>query len=320
MCVLKGKGVLEAKAPSKPPDAPSMVGMSLLSEGEKLAARAPAQEARAAGQPTGWVEPPPESAPPPFSPDNPLPAAPAPAPASPAAAASASAEPKPAQAGVQATPWQPPTPEPPSASGDAKTQPDFLPTEIEPIQAPGKSGVLLWLVAAAVIGGGVYAYIRMRPAPPPAQPQAPAKLVAQEPKVDEGEVTKPSEPVKPKTPAPADAPIAPWDFEGQIYDMLTLKPVPGVEMTFYSEEGNHQTKSGNDGRFKLRVPGLKTGVYRLITDHPDYVEDYFDDIEGSYRKQSLKKRAGMRATTPKNLPWNSALKRDIVLFPLVPDK
>jgi len=183
---------------------------------------------------------------------------------------------------------------------------------------------------AVIEGAAAHHYIRSRPA---SEPLLPVELKTQtasdaldhlpaEAKPD-AESKKPAG-QQPAPKAPAALEGVSWDFEGQVYDMLTLKPVPGVEMTFYSDEGNHQTKSGKDGRYRISLPGLRSGGYRLQADHPDYADEYFDDPGSALRKAPLKQRAGLRNSNPTNLPWSAdrkaPLRRDVVLFPFVPDR
>jgi len=220
--------------------------------------------------------------------------------------------------------------------------PAAVPTEVEPIRPRKQSGALLYFLAAAAVGGFAYFRLSSKPALRPAM-QSPAPPLAQvkrrAPTAAEAVDARPAEAPaaqKPKPAEPPPAPVAPapappppppatyWEFEGQVYDILTLKPVPGVEMTFYSDEGNQQTKSGETGRFKMRLPALKSGGYRLVADHPDYSDEYFDDAGAGFRKMPLKQRASLRNSSPNNLPWTAqspgSVRRDVVLFPLVPDR
>jgi hypothetical protein len=227
-----------------------------------------------------------------------------------------------------------PAKRPGAAAAFPQTPPSTaVPTEIEPIRARKQSGALLYFLAAAAIGTFVYFHLQSRPAPQP-----PAQAMMKTPSAPEAAARRPSPPQiletvvaqapKPAEPPPekpvAPAPAAFWEFEGQIYDMLTLTPIPGVEMTFYSDDGNQQTKSGKGGRYRMRLPALRAGGYRLVADHPDYADEYFDDAGADYRKMSLKQRAGLRNSSPNNLPWAAqgaaSVRRDVVLFPLVPDR
>ena len=212
-------------------------------------------------------------------------------------------------------------------------EPGFSPPAeitVDPVLAPKKSGGLLWLVAAGALGYGVYYHLlpmmRSQPpaepaqaAPPPAAPAPPKPAEAPAPaQPPPAEAKPPEEPPKPAAPA------APWEFEGLVYDVVTLKPVPGVEMTFLSDANTVAGKTGPDGRFKLRLPALDRGSYRLVTDHPDYAEEYFDESVANYRKMPLPKRLTLRNVNPKHPVWMPAegmpLQRSVALFPLAPDQ
>ncbi|MFA6028952.1 MAG: carboxypeptidase-like regulatory domain-containing protein [Elusimicrobiota bacterium] len=136
------------------------------------------------------------------------------------------------------------------------------------------------------------------------------------------------EPVE--TPAPeAPAPAAPapveaefWRFEGRVYDILSLKPVAGANLTFLADDGGQGgAVSGSDGRFRVKLPS-SSGGYRVIVDQSDYDGDHFDDPSANYRSMTLAARAVLRNSVPKHRPWKGGagtVRRDIALFPLSPD-
>jgi hypothetical protein len=199
---------------------------------------------------------------------------------------------------------------------------------VDSVAAPKNSGGLLWLVAAAAVGYGAYYHLLPmlnKPAPAVQAPVKPeASLPIPAPKPAEVPAPEPPPPVEkpPEAKAPA-APLSPWDFEGRVYDLVTLEPIAGVEMTFLSDENTVATKTNKDGRFKIKLPPMREG-YKLVTDHPDYAEEYFDESVAAYRKMPVGKRLLLRNVNPKHPAWitteGAPLSRDVALFPLSPDQ
>lgn len=116
---------------------------------------------------------------------------------------------------------------------------------------------------------------------------------------------------------------APWAFEGLIYDILTLRPVPGVDVIFVGLSKSYPTRSDARGRYRVEVPPLEQG-YTVVIEHRHYIEDYFPETSPPYRSLSPARRSQLRASIPKPLPWKGrpgeVLRRDAALFPLIPDR
>jgi hypothetical protein len=123
-------------------------------------------------------------------------------------------------------------------------------------------------------------------------------------------------------PARAQGPVV-WEFHGKVYDLLSFGPVSGADMDFISEDGSLSvlTRSGKDGRFRVRLRAPDGGGYRLVIDHPDYATEPFVDTGGRYRRMTLRARAALRNSNLRNPVWKGGegpRRVDLALFPLVP--
>lgn len=155
--------------------------------------------------------------------------------------------------------------------------------------------------------------------PPAATAAATVPVEPEPPAEPEAEAPAPEAPA-PAAPAPVEAVV--WRFEGRVYDILSLKPVAGANLTFLADDGGQGgAVSGADGRFRVKLPSTPGG-YRLVVDQSDYDGDHFDDPSANYRAMTLAARAALRNSVPKHRAWKGAagtVRRDIALFPLSPD-
>jgi hypothetical protein len=124
-------------------------------------------------------------------------------------------------------------------------------------------------------------------APPPAEP---ASLVA-------------ALPAAAPTPAPArsaDAPKTPaqparpdyWAVRGLVYDLYSLKPISGAQVSFVSHDtGTRLTaRTDNDGHYSLKAPRLSSGGYDVAVRHPRYQDNYLDENDPPYRQMGPERR------------------------------
>jgi hypothetical protein len=143
------------------------------------------------------------------------------------------------------------------------------------------------------------------PAAPPAAPAAPAPPVVAATPV-------PAPPVLPAPPAPAPAPVtlparpervgnlpipplnsqSQWAFYGRVYDLITLRPVAGVQLNFQSTSngGGMQARTDEHGRFLVVLPRLSSGSYEIRGSHPKYASPVLYEPDIPYAKLPLAQR------------------------------
>lgn len=173
------------------------------------------------------------------------------------------------------------------------------------------------------------------PAQPPPAGAAPAgtqpagnrdleKILLQQAGVAPGEqpAAQPGEPAA--EPAAAAAPEE-WWFYGQVYDLMTLRPVRGAELTFVGGEQTLSFRTDAKGQYQAKAPATEDAPgYEVLVDHADYVDVYLIDKQPSYKSLGAGARGQLRASLPKHPPWAGArgkwVRRDLVLIPAVYDK
>ncbi|MFA6092926.1 MAG: carboxypeptidase-like regulatory domain-containing protein [Elusimicrobiota bacterium] len=198
------------------------------------------------------------------------------------------------------------------------------------VSAYSRERVVQVLLAAGILGVGVFLFRQMRPsssapsAPPESsdmQSRTDHPSSAPQPQAPAEDSTEPSPPAA----AAPEAPVAEWIFEGRVHDILSFRPVARAALTFTAEDGSQSVSAnaGQDGNFHVRLPALHSGGYRLVVDHPDYAEDQFDDPAVAYGRMSLEQRARLRSKLPEKVSWTAKsghLRRIVWLFPLSPDR
>lgn len=205
------------------------------------------------------------------------------------------------------------------------------------------------LKVAAILGGGFLAFklglldnllavVGLSSAPPPpveATEQTPVLL----PEPVAGAPVAPEVPFDPNppgaggpitnipeaSPPPAAPAAAEWSFEGQVSDILSMKPIKGAVLLFtnQAEDETFEARSDAKGRFAMKLPARKNG-YKLVVDHPEYIAEYFDETEPPYRSWTQARRRQLRAAKPVHEPWKAPgadpVRRDILLFPEFTDR
>ena len=133
------------------------------------------------------------------------------------------------------------------------------------------------------------------------------------------------------TPAPVPTPIgipAPplkdaWTFEGLVYDLITLRPVPQAQVSFRGLGSTDFSDTVTDakGRFKIILAPAAGGGYNLTAKHPDYLDGYIDEMDPPLKEDELDERRLRAASVARNLLWigraNSTTKKDVILIPKV---
>ena len=129
-----------------------------------------------------------------------------------------------------------------------------------------------------------------------------------------------------KQSAPAKpAAAADWTVSGEVYDLLSLKPVGGALLTFTAgaSGGALTAQTGDDGRYTLKLP--KAGEkYSLRVRHASYDGVYAEDAGLPFREQGLSRRREFcrtfRRSTVLHVPLSPPLEEDAVehSFVMVP--
>ncbi|MFA5139455.1 MAG: hypothetical protein WC728_09510 [Elusimicrobiota bacterium] len=128
-------------------------------------------------------------------------------------------------------------------------------------------------------------------------------------------------PAAPKPPVQTPEPVVvAWRFEGQVYDMVTLRPIKGAQLVFMGGDQDYNFSTDKQGLYKVKVPPLEGASYQVLVDHAEYLEGYFDEADPPYHQRPRAARIGMRNAKPRNKPWEGGAaitQRDLVLFPEV---
>lgn len=114
-------------------------------------------------------------------------------------------------------------------------------------------------------------------------------------------------PVDEEPPAEAEAPVVSvtperrgrgkaaieWKMRGVIYDLITLKPVPGVHMIFTDNVTNSkaQIKTDEEGRYRVMLPSLPERGYLVSLSKPGYGKAYLDPGTEGVQEMTLDRRA-----------------------------
>ncbi|HAM35831.1 MAG TPA: hypothetical protein DEB40_12130 [Elusimicrobia bacterium] len=165
--------------------------------------------------------------------------------------------------------------------------------------------------------------IKSAPAPSPARVPKPA-----------------SEPINPAPPVPRQRPAHPaarvpaprpalsipstpsprWIFLGQVYDLISLQPISGAQLTFRDASGNVRgsTITRQDGGYRIALPSLRGGSYALAVKHQDYQVKYIDEISPPFKEVSAAERRQLADLAARARPWigktNGSTQRDFVMI------
>lgn len=175
------------------------------------------------------------------------------------------------------------------------------------------------------------------PKPPPAEPE----VRAPEPPPVEMPVEKPSKKKKGKKAASPEEPVviaenmeppprapraANWILRGRLIDLVTFRPVEGVELTLVdagSNESFKSTESAADGSFRFKKIPPNSQGYLLTVRHQDYLPKYVLDKDQSYKSmgEDQRKEEARRfvRTTPSNPTLfsrgESEIDQDFIMIP-----
>jgi hypothetical protein len=103
----------------------------------------------------------------------------------------------------------------------------------------------------------------------------------------------PRSPSRRRQPPPPEV-VREWKLRGTVYDLATLKPLPGVQLTFADEGTNRsiRTRSDASGRYRVIVPPLDGRGYAVTADKKGYSPNYLDPgTEGVQEKDEADRKS-----------------------------
>ena len=121
------------------------------------------------------------------------------------------------------------------------------------------------------------------------EPAAPSPVEPVPPAADEGPGIVS---VMPEKGSAAKA-VSEWRMRGVIYDLITLKPVPGVHMIFTDNETNSraQIKTDEQGRYRAILPALPGRGYLVSLSKTGYLKSYLDPGTEGVADMPLERRS-----------------------------
>jgi hypothetical protein len=160
-------------------------------------------------------------------------------------------------------------------------------------------------------------------APVPAAPVPAAPVPA---RASETRAAAPSESV-PDLPLPPIDLASQWVFYGRAYDLISLRPIAGAELTVAparNDSWNATAKSDAYGRFRLILPRLPEGSWEVHGSHPNYEAPVLYEPDIPYARLPLAKRRGIvREAQDGDVPLpaltdvvgEASVRRDVFLAP-----
>ena len=120
---------------------------------------------------------------------------------------------------------------------------------------------------------------------------------------------------------PASAPVTEWKLRGTIYDLTTLKPLSGVELTFADEERNLSIKTRSDaaGRYRVLVPPLSGRGYSVAAAKHGYASNYLDPGTEGVREKDATERESIARDLASTLSAAPSTIQSVSAKPLVTD-
>lgn len=103
-------------------------------------------------------------------------------------------------------------------------------------------------------------------------------------------------PAKPKGPQE-------WRLRGTVYDVVTLRPAAGVQVTLKDSETSRSIDTVTDaaGRYRFNVPPLPGRGYSVVFTSPKYAPSYVDPDDESIRERSPEERKQLASQLAREL-------------------
>ncbi|MDD5629384.1 MAG: carboxypeptidase-like regulatory domain-containing protein [Elusimicrobia bacterium] len=143
-----------------------------------------------------------------------------------------------------------------------------------------------WSFALEWLGLEEHFHSRSQAQAPASRPAEPSSLVS---------APAAAAPAAPAAARPAGAkPARPdyWLVRGLVYDLYSLKPVSGAQLSFVSRANGEELLALTDhtGHYSLKAARLSSGGYDVAVRHPRYQDNYLDENDPPYRTLSLERR------------------------------
>lgn len=114
-----------------------------------------------------------------------------------------------------------------------------------------------------------------------------------------------------------------WVFEGEVYDILSLRAVYMAQLEFRNPSGLivADAVTRENGRYRVQLPPVDPPGYSIIVKHPDYRARHIDDLEPPLKVMSDQERRTVMNAQAMPRPWLGSVKavskRSIVLVPTI---
>ena len=127
-------------------------------------------------------------------------------------------------------------------------------------------------------------------------------------------------PMVPEAAKPVKA-VKEWKLRGTVYDLTTLKPLAGCQLTFTDVETNRNisTRSNSEGRYRALVPSLPERGYTVKAEKSGYSPNYLDPGTEEVRAMSAAQRRELAKGLADTLAGTPATVKGVGAQPLITD-
>lgn len=83
-----------------------------------------------------------------------------------------------------------------------------------------------------------------------------------------------------------------WRIHGKVYDLVSLKPIPGARIVFLDKftDEKYRTRSNKRGHYTVKLPPLAEGGYAVSVKHRRYGAKYLEEMRPAYHQMSRRRR------------------------------
>ncbi len=87
-----------------------------------------------------------------------------------------------------------------------------------------------------------------------------------------------------------------WRIYGRIYDLITLEPIIGANLSFRGKSSgkNFKARTDEQGFYTSKVAKIEEKGYAISVSHPKYGTHFSEDLAPSYATKSLERRKEAR--------------------------
>jgi hypothetical protein len=122
-------------------------------------------------------------------------------------------------------------------------------------------------------------------------------------------------------PAKPKKAIKEWKLRGQVYDLTTLKPLAGCQLTFTDPATNQSivTRTNSEGRYRAIVPPLTDGGYTVTAAKNGYSPNYLDPATEGVANMSAAQRKELAKGLSATLTAGPSSIQAVSAAPLITD-